>query len=37
MTYVRTFVSIAVLTSAALTASAWAAAGDQNESHHSAH
>ncbi|MER1941856.1 hypothetical protein ABS755_14265 [Castellaniella sp. FW104-16D08] len=32
MTYVRTFVSIAVLTSAALTASAWAATGDQTDS-----
>ncbi len=34
MTYVRTFVSIAVLTSAALATSAWA--GDQNDSHHPA-
>ncbi|MER1941884.1 hypothetical protein ABS755_14405 [Castellaniella sp. FW104-16D08] len=36
MTYIRTFVSIAALTSAALTASAWAVAGDQNDSHHPA-
>ncbi|TAL85980.1 MAG: hypothetical protein EPN62_13065, partial [Candidimonas sp.] len=34
MTYVRTFISIAVLTSAALATSAWA--GDQNASHHPA-
>lgn len=34
MTYVRTFISIAVLTSAALVTSAWAAAGDQNDNHH---
>jgi len=36
MTYLRTFASIAVLTSAALTAPAWAANGDQNDSHHPA-
>ena len=33
MTRIRTFASIAFLTSAALTTSAWAAAGDQNDSH----
>ncbi len=36
MTRIRTFASIAFLTSAALATSAWAAAGDQNDSHHPA-
>jgi len=36
MTYIRTFVSIAVLTGAALVAPAWATAGDQHDSHHPA-
>ncbi|MEO8839580.1 MAG: hypothetical protein ABI351_12820 [Herbaspirillum sp.] len=36
MTYIRTLVSIAVLTSAALASSTWAATGDQHDSHHSA-
>lgn len=36
MTHIRTFASIAFLTSAALATSAWAAAGDQNDSHHPA-
>lgn len=36
MTYIRTFLSIAVLTSAALVAPAWAAASDQHDSHHPA-
>ncbi|TKR53510.1 hypothetical protein D7I39_20345 [Allopusillimonas ginsengisoli] len=34
MTYVRTFLSIAILTSAALATSAWASTGDQHDGHH---
>ncbi|MFA5632594.1 MAG: hypothetical protein WC997_13870 [Porticoccaceae bacterium] len=36
MTHIRTFTSIAILASAALTASAWAATGNQSDSHHPA-
>ena len=36
MTFVRTFVSIAALTSAALATSTWAATDDQHGSHHPA-
>ena len=36
MTFVRTLVSIAVLSSAALAALTWAAADDQHDSHHPA-
>lgn len=36
MTRIRTFASIAFLTSAALATSAWAAAGEQHDSHHPA-
>ena len=36
MTFARTFLSIAALSAATLTASAWAAADDQHDSHHPA-
>ncbi len=36
MTFVRTFISIAVLSSAAMATPTWAAADDQHDSHHPA-